>query len=64
MDDLARRRSQVAARESRWQRTIRPHSYDPATGATYVRWFWHPIHVRALVNRLRWRYMAWQQRHS
>lgn len=47
-------RELAAKRESRWQRIRAPHSYDPATGATYVRPFWHPIHLRAAKNRLRW----------
>lgn len=55
---------QCYARESRWQRIKAPHSYDPATGITYVRPFWHWLHVQAAMRRLRWRHMAWQQRNS
>jgi hypothetical protein len=48
----------------RWRRLRALHSYDPASGITHVRPWWHPVHIRAAVNRVRWRYMAWQQRHS
>jgi hypothetical protein len=47
---------QAFQRESRWERTKRPHSYDPATGLTYVRWFWHPRHLIAAAHRLKWWY--------
>lgn len=51
---------QAFQRESRWERTKRPHSYDPATGLTYVRWFWHPRHLLCAAHRLKWWY--WRKR--
>ena len=53
-------REDAAKRETKWQRIKRPHSYDPAMGLTYVRWFWHPIHLQAAMNRLRW--WTWKKR--
>jgi hypothetical protein len=53
------------AAETRLQRILAPHSYNPAKGYTRVAPLWRlDVHVPAAFNRLRWRYMAWQQRNS
>src|ERR1044072_914419 len=51
--------AQTAARETRWQRMLRPHSYWPGR-YTRVAPLWHPWHVGAFLARLRIRYLGWR----